>query len=129
MQHQGVDYLAVAFADEGVLLRERGITMPVVVLNADADSFDAMAANRLEPEIYSRSSLQSFAETVRRNGETDYPIHIKLDTGMGRLGFQCDDAHFDASQRLKIKSQIFCTKLSALYDNVYLYRTQNDFWQ
>ena len=50
LQHQGVDYLAVAFADEGVLLRERGITMPVVVLNADADSFDAMAANRLEPE-------------------------------------------------------------------------------
>ena len=53
LQHQGVDYLAVAFADEGVLLRERGISMPIVVLNADADSFDLMIANRLEPEIYS----------------------------------------------------------------------------
>ncbi len=55
------------------------------------DSFDLMLDYRLEPEIYSRSSLQSFAETVRRNGETDYPIHIKLDTGMHRLGFERQD--------------------------------------
>ena len=87
LQHQGVDYLAVAFADEGVLLRERGITMPVVVLNADADSFDAMAANRLEPEIYSLRSLHEFAAAVERYGEQRYPIHVKLDTGMHRLGF------------------------------------------
>lgn len=87
LQHQGVDYLAVAFADEGVLLRERGITMPVVVLNADADSFDPMIANRLEPEIYSFRSLAAFAAAVTHAGETRYPIHIKLDTGMHRLGF------------------------------------------
>ncbi len=87
LQHQGVDYLAVAFADEGVLLRERGITMPIVVLNADADSFDAMAANRLEPEIYSLRSLAEFAAAVERYGEQRYPIHVKLDTGMHRLGF------------------------------------------
>ncbi len=87
LQHQGVDYLAVAFADEGVLLRERGITMPVVVLNADADSFDLMVANRLEPEIYSLHSLRAFAAAVAHAGESRYPIHIKLDTGMHRLGF------------------------------------------
>lgn len=87
LQHQGVDYLAVAFADEGVLLRERGISMPVVVLNADADSFDVMIANRLEPEIYSFHSLAAFADAVRHAGETRYPIHVKLDTGMHRLGF------------------------------------------
>lgn len=87
LQHQGVDYLAVAFADEGVLLRERGITMPIVVLNADADSFEVMIANRLEPEIYSFHSLEAFAAAVRHAGETRYPIHIKLDTGMHRLGF------------------------------------------
>ncbi len=87
LQHQGVDYLAVAFADEGVLLRERGITMPVVVLNADADSFDLMVANRLEPEIYSLRSLDDFAAAAAHAGETRYPIHIKLDTGMHRLGF------------------------------------------
>ncbi|WP_308501609.1 alanine racemase [uncultured Alistipes sp.] len=87
LQHQGVDYLAVAFADEGVLLRERGITMPIVVLNADADSFDLMIANRLEPEIYSFHSLRDFADAVTHAGEIRYPIHLKLDTGMHRLGF------------------------------------------
>lgn len=87
LQHQGVDYLAVAFADEGVLLRERGITLPVVVLNADADSFDVMIANRLEPEIYSLRSLAGFAAAVDHAGEMRYPIHVKLDTGMHRLGF------------------------------------------
>lgn len=87
LQHQGVDYLAVAFADEGVLLRERGITMPVVVLNADADSFELMIANRLEPEIYSLRSLLDFAAAVDHAGDMRYPIHVKLDTGMHRLGF------------------------------------------
>ena len=87
LQHQGVDYLAVAFADEGVLLRERGITMPIVVLNADADSFDLMIANRLEPEIYSFRSLEDFAAAVDHAGESRFPIHVKLDTGMHRLGF------------------------------------------
>ncbi len=87
LQHQGVDYLAVAFADEGVLLRERGITMPIVVLNADSDSFEQMIASRLEPEIYNMRSLADFAAAVARAGESRYPIHLKLDTGMHRLGF------------------------------------------
>jgi alanine racemase len=87
MQHQGVDYLAVAFADEGVALRERGITMPIVVLNADSDSFELMAANALEPEIYNFESLAAFAGVLTRHGERNYPVHIKLDTGMHRLGF------------------------------------------
>ena len=87
LQHEGVDYLAVAFADEGVLLRERGIAMPIVVLNADADSFDLMIANRLEPEIYGFRSLDDFAAAVSHAGEARYPIHLKLGTGMHRLGF------------------------------------------
>lgn len=87
LQEQGVDFLAVAFADEGVTLREAGITMPIVVLNADSDSFETMIDYRLEPEIYSLSSLRSFTEAVRRSGERCCPVHIKLDTGMHRLGF------------------------------------------
>lgn len=87
LRHQGVDYLAVAFADEGIQLRESGITMPVVVLNADSDSFGLMAANGLEPEIYNFASLAGFVDAVHKYGEREYPIHIKLDTGMHRLGF------------------------------------------
>ena len=82
---QGVDYLAVAFADEGVELRESGVTMPIVVLNADDQSFDTMVAWHLEPEIYSFESLDSFAAAART--ESGYPVHLKFDTGMHRLGF------------------------------------------
>lgn len=87
MQRLGVSYLAVAFADEGIVLREKGITMPIVVLNADAGSFDKMVAYSLEPEIYSFHSLADFMHSVERYGAHNYPIHIKLDTGMHRLGF------------------------------------------
>ncbi len=87
LQHQGVDYLAVAFADEGQRLREGGVTMPIIVLNADDGSFAQMIDFHLEPEIYSQRSLEAFAAEVARHGETSYPIHIKLDTGMHRLGF------------------------------------------
>ena len=87
LQKQGVAYLAVAFADEGVALREGGITMPIVVLNADDASFDTMIAHSLEPEIYSFRSLASFVQAVERAGERNYPIHLKVDSGMHRLGF------------------------------------------
>ncbi len=87
MQRLGVNYLAVAFADEGVTLREKGITMPIVVLNADAGSFDKMISYRLEPEIYSFHSLDDFERSVERYGAHGYPVHLKLDTGMHRLGF------------------------------------------
>jgi alanine racemase len=91
LQKQGVAYLAVAFADEGVALREGGITMPIVVLNADDASFDTMVAHSLEPEIYSFRSLASFVQAVERAGEINYPIHLKIDSGMHRLGFMQED--------------------------------------
>lgn len=87
LQKQGIAYLAVAFADEGVVLRENGITMPIVVLNADDASFDVMVAHSLEPEIYSERSLSAFVREVECAGLRNYPIHIKFDTGMHRLGF------------------------------------------
>lgn len=92
LSRQGVDYLAVAFADEGVTLRREGINMPIVVLNADAGSFDAMVQNNLEPEIYGFTSLADFINAVKRHGLSHYPIHIKIDSGMHRLGFMEQDA-------------------------------------
>jgi alanine racemase len=91
MQHLGINYLAVAFADEGVALREKGVRMPIVVLNADAGSFDQMVAYELEPEIYSFHSLEDFVRSVELYGKQSYPIHIKLDTGMHRLGFVAEE--------------------------------------
>lgn len=91
LENQRVDYLAVAYADEGITLREAGIKIPIVVLNADSQSFAQMITYRLEPEIYSLKSLDQFIAEVDRFGEDGYPIHIKLDTGMHRFGFEQQD--------------------------------------
>jgi alanine racemase len=87
LQHQRVSYLGVAFADEGVQLREAGITMPILVLNPEPGTFEQMLEYRLEPEIYSLPMLQRYSEAVMRSGEGVSSIHLKLDTGMHRLGF------------------------------------------
>ena len=106
LQKQGVNYLAVAFADEGVALRESGITMPVVVLNADDASFDTMIAHSLEPEIYSFRSLNSFVLAVERAGEINYPIHLKIDSGMHRLGFGESDVERLNDKLAKAKQSV-----------------------
>jgi alanine racemase len=87
LQHHRVDYLAVAIADEGVELRNAGITIPIIVMNPEFHSFDTMIEYRLEPEIYNLAICQEFEKALKRNGVRNYPIHIKLDTGMNRLGF------------------------------------------
>ncbi len=88
---EGVDYLAVAYADEGVALRRKGIQIPIVVLNSDPSGYSTMIENRLEPEIYSLYSLDAFTREAIRYGEQAYPVHIKLDSGMNRLGFKGGD--------------------------------------
>lgn len=87
LEDRGVDYLAVAFADEGVALRRAGIHIPIIVLNSDPSSFDTMVENGLEPEIYSFLSLEQYVRQVSRRGISSAPIHLKFDTGMHRLGF------------------------------------------
>jgi Alr-MurF fusion protein len=87
LQYQRVDYLGVAFADEGVSLRQAGITLPIMVMNPEPESFDMLIQHRLEPEIYSYRILDLFYRAVIRNQEVDYPVHLKTDTGMHRLGF------------------------------------------
>lgn len=96
----GVSGLAVAFADEGVTLRQGGITAPIVVLNSDPGSFATMIQYNLEPEIYSFDSLDEYERTVRREGLERAPIHLKLDTGMHRLGFMAFEVE-ELCRRLK----------------------------
>lgn len=90
LEHHKVDYLGVAFADEGIELRNAGITTPIMVLNPENSSFKAMIAYNLEPEIYSIQGLHAFLKTAQEQNISHYPIHIKLDTGMHRLGFESD---------------------------------------
>lgn len=91
LAHHKVDYLGVAFADEGILLRNAGITMPIIVMNPENSAFAAMVAYNLEPEIYSVSVLKKFIALAQQKNLSNYPIHIKLDTGMHRLGFEEKD--------------------------------------
>ena len=88
LQYQRVDYLGVAFADEGVTLREAGITLPIIVMNPEEDGFRMMIDYELEPEIYHFHVLEQFNRVVSATGKEEYPVHIKLDTGMNRLGFR-----------------------------------------
>jgi len=88
LQFHRVDYLAVAYVDEGVLLRENGISLPIMVLNPSVQTFEKMAVNNLEPEIYSLEMLQDYLEFINNKPAT---IHLALDTGMHRLGFESAD--------------------------------------
>ena len=91
LQECNVDYLAVAVADEGAELRKEGITTGIIVMNPEPSSFGTLFDNKLEPEVYSFGMLRMLIEAARHEGITDYPVHIKVDTGMHRLGFSPDE--------------------------------------
>lgn len=89
LQHHHIDYLGVAYADEGVDLRKNGITTPILVMNPEQGSYDVIIDYNLEPEIYSLRVLKLFANQLQLKGiQQKYPIHIKVETGMHRLGFK-----------------------------------------
>lgn len=90
LQYHKVDYLAVAYADEGIALRKSGITLPIMVMSPEPSAFEAMLKYKLEPEIYNLTILKSFLNFLPAD-EMNIPIHLKLDTGMHRLGFEKDD--------------------------------------
>ena len=88
LSHHKVDYLGVAFADEGISLKNAGIDLPIMVLNPENTSFAAIVQHQLEPEIYSIKGLTAFLKIAEQKKLKNFPIHIKLDTGMHRLGFE-----------------------------------------
>jgi alanine racemase len=87
LQFHKVDYLAVAVADEGIELRQAGIDLPIVVMSPEEHSFESMIEFRLEPNIYSEEIFDSFRKVLQQNAVIRYPFHLKIDTGMKRLGF------------------------------------------
>ena len=110
LQYQKVDYLAVAVADEGIELRQAGIETPIVVMNPEVHSFETMIEYRLEPNIYSEELFSGFEKVAQKLAIRDYPIHLKIDSGMHRLGF-CAGEEFEnllgritESSSLRVKS-------------------------
>ncbi|HKG07922.1 MAG TPA: bifunctional UDP-N-acetylmuramoyl-tripeptide:D-alanyl-D-alanine ligase/alanine racemase, partial [Pedobacter sp.] len=90
LQYHKVDYLAVAYTDEGVTLRKAGITMPIMVMSPEPSAFEAIIKHHLEPEIYNLEILKSFTAALFEH-TSEYPVHLKIDTGMHRLGFEEPD--------------------------------------
>ena len=89
LQHHQVDYLAVAYADEGVELRNAGIHLPIMVMSPEESSYDDMIDHKLEPELFSFKVIHEFLQALQNKAISEpYPVHIKLDTGMHRLGFE-----------------------------------------
>ena len=123
LQFNHVDYLTVAYIDEGVELRRNGITLPIMVMNPEPAGFDDIVRYRLEPDIYSFRILDLFASHLRSMPDcqqvTPYPIHVEFDTGMHRLGFseadvehlhECLDEQGDLLQLKSIFSHLACSE-------------------
>ena len=106
LQDHRVDYLAVAVADEGVTLRKNGITSNIMIMNPEMTAFKTMFDYDLEPEVYSFRLLDALVKAAEREGVTGFPVHIKLDTGMHRLGFDPEHDMEELIDRLKHQNAI-----------------------
>jgi Alr-MurF fusion protein len=115
LQYQNVDYLAVAVADEGVQLRNAGIQTPIIVMNPEEHSFQNMVEYSLEPNIYSDSLLEGIIKTVSQNALENFPVHLKLDTGMNRLGFKSPEEIQVAISKI-VKSK--CVKIKSVFSHL-----------
>ncbi len=109
LQYHKVDYLAVAYADEGVELRKAGIGLPIMVMNVEETAFESIINYNLEPDIYSFALLRNFESFLAKNGLSAYPAHIEIETGMNRLGFAMEEIealaiHLAMASLLQIKS-------------------------
>lgn len=109
LQFNKADYLAVAYVDEGVALRNAGITLPIMVLNPEVTAFAEFVEYQLEPEIYSFNMLEKFAAFIGGKSLNPFPVHLKIDTGMHRLGFEFNEVEalgkmLKNNQALQVKS-------------------------
>ena len=109
LQYHKVDYLGVAYTDEGVELRKAGIILPIMVMNPEESAFESIVEYNLEPDIYSFSMLHSFESFLLNEGLLRYPVHIEIETGMNRLGFAMDEIktlakHLETTTFLKVQT-------------------------
>ena len=115
----GTDYFAVAYTSEGVALREAGIETPILVLHPQSANFEAVIENCLEPSLYSKFVLEAFIKTAEKRKQKDYPVHLKFNTGLNRLGFSEKETSIVA-EHLKnttaVKAKSFFSHLAASED-------------
>ena len=109
LQYHKIDYLGVAYADEGIELRKAGITLPVMVMNPEEAAFESIIEYQLEPDLYSFNLLHSFESFLQNAGLQRYPVHIEVETGMNRLGFALPEImtlaeHLASSTLLKVQT-------------------------
>lgn len=114
MESAGTDYLAVAYPVEGQELREAGIKLPVIVLTTGTDFFEEIIENQLEPSIPNIYTLKEFVKVLQSKGRKDYPVHIKLDTGMHRLGFMTDEI----PELLEFLHSCDCVKVKSVFSHL-----------
>lgn len=114
LQHEKVDYLGVAFTDEGMALRQAGITLPIMVMSPGNEDFERIIEYELEPEIYSLRTLQKFIDTAGSMQVSDYPVHLKIDTGMHRLGF----LESEIEQVLELIGKTNCIHIKAVFSHL-----------
>ena len=109
-----VNYLAVACVDEGIELRTAGCALPIIILNPDSSAFDKIIKYALEPDLYSAESFDAFLSIAEKHGLTDYPIHIKIDSGMHRLGFLQEEVD-ELAVKIKEKK---CIKVVSVFSHL-----------
>ncbi|MEM9077201.1 MAG: alanine racemase [Bacteroidota bacterium] len=120
MESLGIDYFAVAYVKEGCLLRESGITPPILVLHPQPVNFEALIQHNLEPSLYSPKILRQFLSTAEEKGLEQYPVHIKFNTGLNRLGFWESDVNYISKQlenRNELKVTAILSHLAASEDS------------
>ena len=114
LQRHGVDYLGVAYIDEGIYLRQKGITLPIMVMHPIGNYFDAVIKYKLEPEIYSLALLEELCQATKTSHPIPIPIHIKLETGMHRLGIE----ETDIAAMLTLLQQAPCLQIVSIFSHL-----------
>ena len=109
-----VDYLAVAYTNEGVVLREAGISLPILVLHPQIENFENIIDSNLEPNLYNFQTLQSFSKLVKEKNLNHYPVHIKINSGMNRLGFKINDLKKLKSSLIELRN----LKIKSIYSHL-----------
>jgi alanine racemase len=121
LEYNRADYLAVAYADEGADLRNNGITLPIMVMNPEKNGFTLLIEKELEPEIYSMKLLNDFISYLKSRGIKNYPVHLKVDTGMHRLGFMPNEWN-NLAEIIKNSSEI---KIVSVFSHLAASEDQN----